>query len=51
VLHFARPNGWNSFTNFGKSLVKLPKGKVLLSSQPLVGGKVPGETTVWLQDK
>jgi alpha-glucosidase len=49
VLHFARPNGWQSFTNFGKSPVKLPKGKVLLSSKPLVGGQVPGETTVWLQ--
>ena len=49
VLHFARPNGWQSFTNFGKSPVKLPKGKVLLSSQPLVGSQVPGETTVWLQ--
>jgi alpha-glucosidase len=49
VLHFARPNGWQSFTNFGKSSVKLPKGKVLLSSQPLIGSQVPGETTVWLQ--
>jgi len=29
--------------------VKLPKGKVLLSSQPLIGSQVPGETTVWLQ--
>jgi alpha-glucosidase len=49
VLHFARPNGWQSFTNFGKSPVKLPKGKVLLSSRPLIGSQVPGETTVWLQ--
>jgi alpha-glucosidase len=49
VLHFARPNGWQSFTNFGKSPVKLPNGKVLLSSQPLIGNQVPGETTVWLQ--
>jgi alpha-glucosidase len=49
VLHFARPNGWQSFTNFGKSPVKLPNGKVLLSSQLIVGSQVPGETTVWLQ--
>jgi alpha-glucosidase len=49
VLHFARPNGWQSFTNFGKKSVKLPRGKVILSSQPLINNQVPGETTVWSQ--
>jgi alpha-glucosidase len=49
VLHFRRPNGWESFTNFGSKPVKLPEGRVILTTSKLVGGKVPGNTTVWLQ--
>jgi alpha-glucosidase len=49
VLDFTRPNGWRSVTNFGNRSIKLPKGKVLLSSGPLDGNRLPGNTTVWLQ--
>ena len=49
VLHFRRPNGWECFTNFGSKPVKAPTGRVILSTNKLVGGKVPANTTVWLQ--
>jgi len=49
VLHFKRPNGWQSITNFGTKPIKLPKGQVLISSQPVVDGKIAPNTTVWLQ--
>jgi alpha-glucosidase len=49
VVHFARPNGWHSVTNFGSKPVKLPNGKLLSSSTPLVDGKLPANATAWLQ--
>jgi alpha-glucosidase len=49
VLHFKRANGWQSITNFGSKPVKLPKGKLLLSSAPIVDGKLPANATAWLQ--
>jgi alpha-glucosidase len=49
VIHFARPNGWQSITNFGKKPVKLPTGKLISSSIPLVDGKLPASATAWLQ--
>ncbi|MFP5316255.1 MAG: glycoside hydrolase family 13 protein [Actinomycetes bacterium] len=48
VLHFTRPGGWHSITNFGPTPVELPAGTVLLSSSPLQNRKLPGDTTVWL---
>ncbi len=48
VLHFTRPNGWRSVTNFGSTPVDLPEGRVLLSSSPLEDGRLPGDTTAWL---
>ena len=48
VLHFVRPNGWQSVTNFGTRLVELPAGIILLSSGPLAGGKLPADTTAWI---
>ncbi len=48
VLHFVRPNGWQSVTNFGTGLVELPAGIILLSSGPLAGGKLPANTTAWI---
>ncbi|HET9349426.1 MAG TPA: glycoside hydrolase family 13 protein [Arthrobacter sp.] len=35
VLHFSRPGGWQTVTNFGDEPVELPAGTVLLSSGPL----------------
>ena len=49
VLHFRRPNGWESITNFTAQPVPLPEGEVLLASAELSGGTLPGETTVWLR--
>jgi len=49
VLHFKRPNGWQSITNFGSKPARLPKGKVLLSSAPVVDGKLPANATAWIQ--
>ncbi|MDQ0733855.1 alpha-glucosidase [Arthrobacter agilis] len=48
VLHFTRPSGWHSVTNFGSTPVDLPEGTVLLSSSPLEDGRLPGDTTAWL---
>jgi alpha-glucosidase len=48
VLHFARPNGWRSITNFGSEPVELPAGTVILSSSPLIDGKLPADTTAWI---
>lgn len=49
VVHFARPNGWHSLTNFGSTSVPLPVGEVLLTSAPLADGQVPANTTVWFR--
>jgi alpha-glucosidase len=48
VLHFARPNGWHSVTNFTNKPVKLPKGELLQTSTPLVNGKLGAFSTAWL---
>ncbi|MCQ1950246.1 glycoside hydrolase family 13 protein [Arthrobacter sp. zg-Y859] len=48
VLHFRRPGGWQSITNFGTEAIGLPAGSVLHSSGPLDGGLLPPDTTAWL---
>jgi alpha-glucosidase len=48
VLHFTRPGGWHSVTNFGSTPVELPEGAVLLASGPLDGAKLPANTTAWV---
>ena len=50
LLHFRRPGGWHSVTNFGAQPVPLPPGTVLLASAPLRDGMLPANTTVWLLD-
>ncbi|GAA3599878.1 glycoside hydrolase family 13 protein [Kribbella ginsengisoli] len=47
-LHFTRPGGWQSVTNFGAAPIELPEGAVVLSSAPLDGDKLPTDTTAWL---
>ncbi|MGW4928669.1 glycoside hydrolase family 13 protein [Agromyces sp. NPDC004153] len=49
VLWFARPGGWQSVTNFGSEPVDLPEGEVLITSAPLVDGRLPSATTAWLR--
>jgi alpha-glucosidase len=49
VLHFSRPNGWNCITNFKGGKYPMPAGEVLLTTQPLVDGKIPAGTTVWFK--
>jgi alpha-glucosidase len=47
-LHFKRPGGWQSVTNFGAAPIELPAGAVVLASGPLEGDKLPSDTTAWL---
>jgi glycosidase len=48
VLHFGRPGGWRSVTNFGPRAVPLPPGVVTVSSAPLEVGLLPADTTAWI---
>ncbi|WP_163505993.1 glycoside hydrolase family 13 protein [Fodinicola acaciae] len=48
VLHFVRPNGWHSVTNFGPDAIELPAGEVAVTSGPLDDGKLPANTTAWV---
>jgi len=51
VLAFTRPNGWTVVTNFGTEPFDLPAGaQVSLSSRPLAGQRLPGETTAWIAE-
>lgn len=49
VLHVRRPNGWEIVLNFGIEPVALPAGEVLITSAPLDGGRLAGESAVWLR--
>ncbi|KNC19791.1 alpha-amylase [Arthrobacter sp. RIT-PI-e] len=49
VLHFVRPGGWHSITNFGAEPVDLPVGSVLLTSSPLEAGRLPANPTAWIR--
>ncbi|WP_442858206.1 glycoside hydrolase family 13 protein [Arthrobacter sp. SLBN-100] len=49
VLHFRRPGGWQSITNFGYTPIDLPTGTVLVSSAPIEDGNLAANTTVWLR--
>ena len=50
VLHFTRPGGWRSMTNFGPGPVPLPHGIVVVSSSPLEGNQLPADTTAWIRN-
>ena len=43
-----RNGGVAVIANTGEAVVPLPAGEVLLSSEPLGIGVLPGDTTVWL---
>ena len=47
VLAFRRPNGWTVVTNFGTEPFAYNTNSMVLSSEPVEPGEVPGETTVW----
>jgi alpha-glucosidase len=51
VLHYSRPNGWNVIINFRAENYQMPKGELLLSTRPVVNGKIPAGTTVWFKKK
>jgi alpha-glucosidase len=48
VLHFVRPGGWHSITNFGEEPVDLPSGRVVIVSGELSDGNLPCNTTAWI---
>jgi hypothetical protein len=50
VLHFVRPGGWRSITNYGTKSVAVPQGSVVLASDALDGDQLPPDTTAWLLD-
>ncbi|WP_336644650.1 glycoside hydrolase family 13 protein [Microbacterium sp. USHLN186] len=51
VLRFARPNGWQVISNFGTEPFPLGRDAdaVVLATQPLRDGELPGEATAWLR--
>ena len=49
VVHVVREGGWHVLTNFGVEPVDVPAGEVVLSSVPLVEGRVPTDATVWVR--
>lgn len=49
VVWFRRDNGWNSLTNFGLTPIAVPAGEILLSSEPLSGGRAAGCSTIWFR--
>ncbi|CAL9589386.1 Oligo-1,6-glucosidase [Streptomyces sp. enrichment culture] len=48
VLCYRRSGDWQVVANFGSEPVALPAGEVLVSSAPVVGGRLPGDATAWL---
>ncbi len=50
VLHFSRPGGWQSITNFGPESVAMPDGAVVVASGELDDGRLPPDTTAWIMD-
>ena len=48
VLHFGRPGGWRSVTNFGPRAAPLPQGTVVVASAALEEGLLPADTTAWI---
>ncbi len=48
ALRFARAGGWESITNFSNRRCALPAGRVLTSSGPLDGDRLPPDTTAWI---
>ncbi|WP_036969242.1 DUF3459 domain-containing protein, partial [Promicromonospora kroppenstedtii] len=51
VVHFVRPGGWHVVTNFGAEPTALPAGEVLVTSEPLADGLLPGATTAWVRTR
>ncbi|MDM4762060.1 glycoside hydrolase family 13 protein [Galbitalea sp. SE-J8] len=48
ALHFAHPNGWRCFTNFGDAAVSVEIGERILGSAPgMDAGVVPPNATLW----
>jgi len=49
VLRFARHEGWEVVTTFGREGYDLDGAEVLLSSMPVPDGVLPGEATAWVR--
>jgi len=47
VVHFRRPGGWESITNFGSTPLAVPGG-IVITSTPLDGDRLPPDTTAWI---
>jgi alpha-glucosidase len=49
VLSFTRDPGFRCVVNLGEQPIDLPAAAVLLSSEPLVDGKLPTDASAWLE--
>ena len=50
VIAYRRSNGWANITNFSERPAELPQGEVILVSGELTAdGRLPQDTTAWLQ--
>lgn len=48
IIHFRRSENWNSLTNMNESAIAMPAcSQIFYSSQPVVDGLLPANTTVW----
>jgi alpha-glucosidase len=48
VVHFRRPGGWHSVTNFGAGPIELPPGRTILASTRAPGRVLPPNATAWV---
>jgi alpha-glucosidase len=49
VVAFSRPGGFVCYLNLGDAITLPENAKVLVSSQPLSGNKIPTDTSVWFE--
>lgn len=49
VLAFSRPGNFACYVNFGAPIEIPENAEVLLSSAPLIAGKIPTDTALWLR--
>ncbi len=50
AVAFRRGSGTICLVNFGPTAVRLPEGGVLIASEPIVDGMLPGDAAAWITD-
>jgi alpha-glucosidase len=49
VVAFTRDNGWLCIMNVGAEPIALPEGELVLASEAVTDGILPGDSTAWLR--